>query len=56
MFEENREVDRDLVWTFQVLDVVASVELLAQVLAHLVDLGDGFWELDVWLLRILKPD
>ena len=53
MLKEDREVVWDFVTSFQVLHVLAGVQLLAQILAHLVDLINGFREADVWLLSIL---
>jgi hypothetical protein len=56
MLKEDREVVGDLIGSFQILQVVSGVELLAQGLAHLVDLGYRVWELKVWLLGILVTD
>lgn len=56
MLKEDREVVGDFIGSFQILQVFSGVELLAQGLAHLVDLGDRVWELKVRLLGILVTD
>ena len=56
MLKEDREVVGDFIGSFQILQVFSGVELLAQGLAHLVDLCDRVWELKVRLLGILVTD
>ena len=56
IFEENAQIGWDAVVTLQVFDVVALVELLAQLLAHGLDGDDRVRELDVRLAGILESD
>ena len=46
----------NLVVAFKVFEIVASVELLAQVFAHLVYLVYRLREADVGLFRVLEAD
>ena len=56
VLQEYAEVGGDAVGTFKVLDVVASVQLLAQVFTHGLNVDDRLWESDVWLTRVLESD
>ena len=56
MLEEDRKVIGDLVISDQVLGIVASVQLLAEVLAHLVYFGDGVREADVRVLGVVEAN
>jgi len=56
LLKEDGEVLRDLIVANEVLDVVTSVELLTEVLTHLIDLRNGIWELDVWLVGVVETD
>ena len=56
VLEEDGEVLGDLVVADEVLHVVARVKLLAQLLAHGLDVHDRLGEPHVRLVRVLEPD
>ena len=56
ILQEDAQIGGNAVTTFQVLHVLAGVELLTKLLAHSLDVDDGLWEPDVGLTSILETD
>lgn len=54
--EEDRQIDWDLVVANEVMSVLTHIELLAQLLAHFVNLPDRLWVFKVRLFSILETD
>ena len=56
VLKENAKVGRDAIRSLQVLDVVALIELLAQILAHGLNVDDGLWESDIRLTSVFEAN